>query len=70
VSAPTVAAHAPAFFRADLQRLNSLLQTAGAVLPPDPTDGFQGLDPTILPAVQDTYARLQSYGWAQGWLVP
>ena len=66
----TVAPTAPEFFRADLQRLNDVLSAAGAVLPPDPTDGFQGLDPTILPQVQATYARLQSHGWAQGWLVP
>lgn len=66
----TVSPTAPAFFRADLQRLNELLQRSGAVLPPDPSDGFVGLNPMILPEVQATYANLCSYGWAQGWLVP
>lgn len=66
----TVANHAPEFFRADLQHLNDVLNAAGAVLPPGPTDGFQGLDPTILPTVQTIYANLCSYGWANGWLVP
>jgi hypothetical protein len=67
---PTLSPSAPKFFRSDLQAYEAVLRTAGAVLHPDPTDGFQGLDPTILPQVQTTYANLCSYGWANGWLVP
>ena len=67
---PSVSSTAPAFFRADVLRLNALLRTSGAILPPDPQDGYVGLNPTILPEVQATYARLQSYGYANGWISP
>lgn len=67
---PNLSDTAPRFFRKDLERLNTVLEQAGAVLPQDPSDGFQGLDPTILPEVQDTYQNLTSYGWANGWLLP
>ena len=65
---PSLSPTAPRFFRKDLERLNYLLNQNGAVQTAQ--DGAVFLQPGVLPDVQETYANLTSYGWAQGWLVP
>lgn len=66
---PTLSPTAPTHFVTDLNRLNQAFERAGAILPARP-DGFVGLDPFVLPALQDVYCNLLSYGWANGWLIP
>jgi hypothetical protein len=65
----TLTPAAPPYFAADLARINQTLLDAGAVLRPE-DDGFVGLNPTILPALQVTYRNLVTCGWANGWLIP